>query len=193
MRFKFCGDADCPDWLLVQINNLSKMTSIKMKVLSNLVVKSILGENIDKEKLSRITTEAKLDEKDSQGCVAAIAFIITSASRYAVSEKSLSNELQQIGFPHEHASALCRVFCDNVGKLTTHLANNSLRLSKLEGVSCSDEGDFVQVALKTWERSSNSVQSTSFNIDKQQLVLLLADLKQVYSRMEEIEAESNNT
>lgn len=25
MRFRFCGDLDCPDWVLAEINTLSKM------------------------------------------------------------------------------------------------------------------------------------------------------------------------
>lgn len=27
MRFRFCGDLDCPDWVLAEINTLSKMVS----------------------------------------------------------------------------------------------------------------------------------------------------------------------
>uniref|UniRef100_A0A3B3D4M8 COMM domain containing 4 n=1 Tax=Oryzias melastigma TaxID=30732 RepID=A0A3B3D4M8_ORYME len=47
MRFRFCGDLDCPDWVLAEITTLAKMSSVKMKLLCVQVLKDLLGEGID--------------------------------------------------------------------------------------------------------------------------------------------------
>lgn len=46
-KFRFCGDGDCPDWVLAEIHsNLSMLSSIKLKLLTLMVAKSIYGEDI---------------------------------------------------------------------------------------------------------------------------------------------------
>uniref|UniRef100_A0A8C9GP34 COMM domain-containing protein 4 n=1 Tax=Piliocolobus tephrosceles TaxID=591936 RepID=A0A8C9GP34_9PRIM len=42
-RFRFCGDLDCPDWVLAEISTLAKMSSVKLQLLCSQVVKSTLG------------------------------------------------------------------------------------------------------------------------------------------------------
>ncbi|KAG8327688.1 COMM domain-containing protein 4 [Homalodisca vitripennis] len=44
LRFRFCGDGDCPDWILAQINTLARTSSIKMKLLCQVVAESIVSE-----------------------------------------------------------------------------------------------------------------------------------------------------
>lgn len=46
-KFRFCGDCDCPDWVLAEIHSsLSMLTSVKLKILTQLVAGSILSEDI---------------------------------------------------------------------------------------------------------------------------------------------------
>lgn len=46
-KFRFCGDCDCPDWVLAEIHSsLSILTSVKLKILAQLVAASILGEDV---------------------------------------------------------------------------------------------------------------------------------------------------
>uniref|UniRef100_A0A2K5JVE9 COMM domain-containing protein n=1 Tax=Colobus angolensis palliatus TaxID=336983 RepID=A0A2K5JVE9_COLAP len=42
--FRFCGDLDCPKWVLAEIGTLAKMSSVKLQLLCSQVVKSPLGE-----------------------------------------------------------------------------------------------------------------------------------------------------
>ena len=37
MKFKFCGGLDCPDWLLAGIAELSNVSTIKLKEISQKV------------------------------------------------------------------------------------------------------------------------------------------------------------
>uniref|UniRef100_A0A667YQN8 COMM domain containing 4 n=1 Tax=Myripristis murdjan TaxID=586833 RepID=A0A667YQN8_9TELE len=41
MRFRFCGDLDCPDWVLAEISTLAKISSVKMKLLCGQVLKDL--------------------------------------------------------------------------------------------------------------------------------------------------------
>ncbi|KAI2575263.1 COMMD4 isoform 8 [Pan troglodytes] len=47
MRFRFCGDLDCPDWVLAEISTLAKMSSVKLRLLCSQVLKELLGQGID--------------------------------------------------------------------------------------------------------------------------------------------------
>uniref|UniRef100_A0A2I3S8Y2 Uncharacterized protein n=1 Tax=Pan troglodytes TaxID=9598 RepID=A0A2I3S8Y2_PANTR len=38
-RFWFCGDLDCPDWVLAEISTLAKMSSVKLQLLCSQVLK----------------------------------------------------------------------------------------------------------------------------------------------------------
>lgn len=47
-KFRFCGDGDCPDWVLGEIiSTLSVLEANKLKTLADMVAKKILGENFD--------------------------------------------------------------------------------------------------------------------------------------------------
>uniref|UniRef100_A0A2K5KHW4 COMM domain containing 4 n=1 Tax=Cercocebus atys TaxID=9531 RepID=A0A2K5KHW4_CERAT len=38
-RFRFCGDLDCPKWVLAEISTLAKMSSVKLQLLCSQVLK----------------------------------------------------------------------------------------------------------------------------------------------------------
>ncbi|XP_042198949.1 COMM domain-containing protein 4 isoform X2 [Callorhinchus milii] len=101
MRFRFCGDLDCPDWVLAEISTLAKISSVKMKLLCVQVLKELLGEGIDYEKITKLTADAKFDSSDVKATIAVLSFILSSAAKYSVDGESLSSELQQLGLPKE--------------------------------------------------------------------------------------------
>ena len=47
MRFKFAGDLDVPDFLLKEIDTLSKISVVRFKLIVSQAVKGILGQAID--------------------------------------------------------------------------------------------------------------------------------------------------
>ncbi|RWS00990.1 COMM domain-containing protein 4-like protein, partial [Dinothrombium tinctorium] len=121
MRFKFCGGLDCPDWILTQIALLSKLSSVKVKLMCNEVVSDVVAKkfnvsyenlNINYEKLVKLTSDAKFDDEDVKGMFAALTYILTTSVKYNVDATVLGNELQQLGFPKEHASSISKVFAD---------------------------------------------------------------------------------
>uniref|UniRef100_A0A8C7JYH9 COMM domain containing 4 n=1 Tax=Oncorhynchus kisutch TaxID=8019 RepID=A0A8C7JYH9_ONCKI len=135
MRFRFCGDLDCPDWVLAEISTLAKISSVKMKLLCVQVLMDLLGEGIDYDKVSKLTADAKFENGDIKASVAVLTFILSSAAKHDVDSESLSSELQQLGLPKEHTTGLCKSYEDKHIALQEKLRESSLRLGRLEVVS----------------------------------------------------------
>ncbi|KAM4746935.1 COMM domain-containing protein 4 [Rhinophrynus dorsalis] len=135
MRFRFCGDLDCPDWVLAEISTLSKISSVKLKLICAQVLKEQLGEKIDYEKILKLTSDARFESGDIKATVAVLCFILSSAAKHNVSSDNLSSELQQLGLPREHAASLCRSYEEKQAALQETLRENSLRLTRMSSVS----------------------------------------------------------
>ena len=44
MKFKFCGNMDCPEWLVSEIIYLTKITNIKIRIISNNLISCIIND-----------------------------------------------------------------------------------------------------------------------------------------------------
>ncbi|KAF6718518.1 COMM domain-containing protein 4 [Oryzias melastigma] len=195
MRFRFCGDLDCPDWVLAEITTLAKMSSVKMKLLCVQVLKDLLGEGIDYDKIVKLTADAKFESGDIKASVAVLSFILSSAAKHDVDSESLSSELQQLGLPKEHASGLCKSYEDKHSALQDKLRETSLRLGRLDLVSwrvdytlSSSELSEVNeplVHLKLQKRGAESGCSdiAAFSVSADKFRVLLAELKQAQALM----------
>ncbi|XP_033105873.1 COMM domain-containing protein 4-like [Anneissia japonica] len=198
MRFRFCGDLDCPDWVLAEISTLSKITSVKMKLLCTQVIKDMLGESIDYEKVYKLTSDAKYETSDVKAAIAALNFIFNSATKYDVDGDSLSNELQQLGLPKEHASSLCRSYQDKKSVLEKKFREQSLRLSRLESVewrvdyilSSSELQEVndpcVQLKLNIANSEKTETDSKTFTMDANKFRIFLSEMKQTLKMMESL-------
>ncbi|CAH1789982.1 unnamed protein product [Owenia fusiformis] len=196
MRFRFCGDLDCPDWVLAEISTLSKITSVKIKLLCAQVIKDLLGGSIDFAKVFKLTADAKFDTSDVKASISGLSFILTSAAKYNVDGESLSNELQQLGFPKEHSTAICRSYADNLSKLQDEFRRQSLRLSQLESVSwrvdyivSSSElkevnEPSVDLQMKIRNPDTGTVDPIAFTMTAEKFRIFLNELKQAQGLME---------
>lgn len=196
MRFRFCGDLDCPDWVLAEISTLSKVTSIKMKLLCAQVLKDLLGDQIDYEKVYKLTADAKFESGDIKASIAALSFILSNSAKYNVDGEALANELQQLGLPKEHSTAICKSYSDNHEKLQEEFRRQSLRLSHLESVdwrvdyvlSSSELKDVnepsVHLRLKIRNPDTQVVEPLAFTLSGDKFRVFLHEMKQAYSTME---------
>lgn len=199
MRFHFCGDQDCPDWVLAEIATLSKITSVKMKLLCAQVIKNILGQQIDYEKINQLTAEAKFEPGDVKACIAALNFILCSAAKHNVNDDYLAREIQQLGLPKEHTVALCKLYGDNLKSLQTKLQSEILQLTHLDNVkwrvdyilSSSHLKDvnapMAQLHFDIRTAENPQSQSFAFSLTANKLQVLLSEMKQLYSRMEDLD------
>ncbi|XP_011405698.1 PREDICTED: COMM domain-containing protein 4-like [Amphimedon queenslandica] len=192
MKFRFCGDLDCPDWLLAEISTLSKLTSIKMKQLCGEVLKDLLTGDLNYEQVEKWTS-ARYEESDIKAAVAALAFIMSSAAKFNVDSDSLGNELQQLGLPKENVGSLCKVYSESLVQLQDSLKGRSLRVYKLDSVDW--RVDYILSSSSLQDINEPSVQlkltstagdSLAFSVDGDQFRVLLKDLKQARQLMENL-------
>jgi len=143
MRFRFCGDLDAPEWLLREISVLSRMSSIRMLLVCRQVIESLLGRNINYEKITKLTTGRRLhfETGDIKAMVAALHFILRSSAKYDVDDGVLLSELQQLGLPRDVSTAICRCFKAGKQRLRRYLESQTLHLARLE--QCEWRVDFI--------------------------------------------------
>ncbi|KAG9281020.1 COMM domain-containing protein 4 [Astyanax mexicanus] len=195
MRFRFCGDLDCPDWVLAEISTLARISSVKMKLLCVQVIKDLLDEDIDYEKVSKLTSDAKFESGDIKASVAVLSFILSSAAKHDVDGESLSSELQQLGLPKEHTTGLCKSYEDKHAALQQKLKESSLRLGRLEVVnwrvdytlSSSELKEVnepvVQLRLQSQNPESGSSETSVVTVGAEKFRVLLTELKQAQAMM----------
>nr|CAG4637473.1 EOG090X0HLW [Ceriodaphnia reticulata] len=180
MKFRFCGDQDCPDWFLTQMATLSRLSSVKAKLLTQHVARHLAGQEIDLEKSNALLADSKLPESDVRSLLASIQFVLTSASRFATGEDHLRAELQQVGLPREHAAALAKVHNDNAESIRRRLVQDSLMKNKLEGVAWRmiDE-ELIELTLRVKEEPSSEPRNVSMRVHPTKLQILLYDMEKV--------------
>ncbi|XP_045651117.1 COMM domain-containing protein 4 isoform X2 [Ursus americanus] len=172
-RFRFCGDLDCPDWVLAEISTLAKIY----------------------EKILKLTADARFESGDVKATVAVLSFILSSAAKHSVDGESLSSELQQLGLPKEHAASLCRCYEEKQSPLQEHLRACSLRVNRLAGVGWrvdytlnssllrSVEEPVVHLRLEVAAASGAPVQPVAMSLSADKFQVLLAELKQAQTLM----------
>ncbi|XP_005994968.1 COMM domain-containing protein 4 [Latimeria chalumnae] len=195
MRFRFCGDLDCPDWVLAEISTLAKISSVKVKLLCAQVLKDLLGEGIDFQKVAKLTSDAKFETGDVKASVAVLSFILSSAAKHSVDSESLSSELQQLGLPKEHTTGLCKTYEDRQNALQERLRECSLRLNKLDSISWRVDYTLSSSELKEVNEpvvhlrfnvrnvDTGALEPTGMSVGADKFRVLLAELKQAQAMM----------
>ncbi|XP_016066041.1 PREDICTED: COMM domain-containing protein 4 isoform X3 [Miniopterus natalensis] len=172
-RFRFCGDLDCPDWVLAEISTLAKIY----------------------EKVLKLTADARFELGDVKATVAVLSFILSSAAKHSVDGESLSSELQQLGLPKEHAASLCRCYEEKQNPLQEHLRACSLRVNRLAGMGWrvdyilsssllrSVEEPMVHLQLEVATAPDAPAQPVAISLSADKFQVLLSELKQAQTLM----------
>uniref|UniRef100_A0A6B2LK07 COMM domain-containing protein n=1 Tax=Arcella intermedia TaxID=1963864 RepID=A0A6B2LK07_9EUKA len=194
MKFKICGDLDAPDWILKEIELLSKMSAIKIRGICVEVVNSLCGGTIDYEKVAKAIGNLS----DAKAVVAALTFILQNAARYNVKPEVASLELQQLGLPGEHAGAVERILTKDKDRIREAFRKDSLKLNRVLSVdwrvdfilASSDLKELNAPAVQlnlTIAEANQTKQAHSFAVDNDKLRVLLHELKLARSVMESLE------
>ncbi|XP_044765155.1 COMM domain-containing protein 4 [Coccinella septempunctata] len=184
MKFRFCGNSDCPDWVLaIIINNLAKLSSAKLKLLSQIVADGIIKPPLEIEEAEKLFSESKLDsDLELKACIACLRFIIFSTCKFQCETSALFSELQQLGLPREHSSSLKKVVDEKQDAILKILKASGLKVNPLESVS-------VEVAKESSAIIMNvqvNGQTEQCTIAKETVSVLLKNLKESKMRMEEL-------
>merc|ERR1712137_562321 len=196
MRFRICGDLDAPEWLLREVGVLSQLPNLRIKVLTGMVIKHILGEGIDFQKVDKMVSAADLDTSDVKALIAALTFIVSNSAKYNVEDETIRNELQQFGLPKEHCDSIARSFTGAKEILQEHFVEQTFSLPKLSSVNwkinyvmCNDEDDVnapliqLQLGVNNPETSNRTL---AFELDQDKFNVFLGELKQAREVMENI-------
>lgn len=135
MKFRFVGELDAPDWLLRELGEMSKVTSVRVKLITRQVINRLLGGEIQYEKVFKLLSVADFDSSDVKAMIAAIVFIMSNAAKHNVDWELLADELQQLGLPREHSRSISRSYRDRRELLREQFSQQILSLPRLESVN----------------------------------------------------------
>ncbi|NXM77532.1 COMD4 protein, partial [Serilophus lunatus] len=170
-------------------------SSVKLKLICAQVLRDLLGEAMEYEKILKLTLDAKLELGDVKATIAVLGFILSSAAKHSVDSESLSSELQQLGLPKEHASGLCRSYEEKQSYLQDSLRACSLRLSQLCSVhwrvdytlSSSELQEvnepLVHLNFNVQNRECGRTTAVPVTLTADKFRVLLAELKQAQTLM----------
>eukprot|EP00935_MAST-01C_sp_MAST-1C-sp1_P000120 g120.t1 len=226
-RFRFCGDLDAPDWLMTEMSVLSKIvsvccvrlfgansvavladdadgfvqSSVRMKILSKQVILQLLGNEIDYEKVLKMTKDTFDNVSDVKAAIAGLDFIIANAAKYDIDDNTLGLEIQQLGLPKENSDALLRTYRDSKEHLRQRLAETAFKLQRLESLdwrvdsllssNTVEELNVPAVQLKLGITPlENNVGETevSFEMTADKFAVLFSELKAARRMMDTLEA-----
>ncbi|NXV72912.1 COMD4 protein, partial [Atlantisia rogersi] len=98
-RFRFCGDLDCPDWVLAEIGALARVSSVKLKLICAQVLQDLLGDTIELSGAPLLASIPPAELGDVKATIAVLGIILSSAAKHNVDRESLSRELRQLELP----------------------------------------------------------------------------------------------
>ncbi|CAF4792685.1 unnamed protein product [Rotaria sp. Silwood1] len=191
MRFRFCGGEDCADWILAEIFTLSKLSSVKLKLLCQQVMQAILTDNLNFSEAQKLVGD-KFESGDLKASIRALQYILTMSAKHSVDGQSLLNELIQLGLPKEHANALVKVYDENFEKLIDKLRSSVMRLTKMNDIqwnlfdiqTTNNLHDMhlpvVTMNLNYNDNIENQSKSISFSMNPEQFAVLLAESSETF-------------
>jgi len=201
MKFKFCGNRDCPDWLITEIIFLTKISSVKLRILSNQICKFILKKGENMEDIKKILLDLNLNEKDASIVISVLDFIFRNAAKFNIEDNYLNQELQQLGLPQEIAESISKVFKREKNNLREFLKFDIFSFNSINNIDykfsyslCNQFNDFEyfndkeneemneeNYTIKSLEKTRINLNIDNkyvLNIDKEILGKLIQDLEQ---------------
>uniref|UniRef100_A0A7S4HP09 COMM domain-containing protein n=1 Tax=Vannella robusta TaxID=1487602 RepID=A0A7S4HP09_9EUKA len=158
-----------------------------------MVIKHILGEGIDFQKVAKMTSAVELETSEVKALIAALTFIVSNSAKYNVEDDIIRNELQQFGLPKEHCDSIARAFSGAKELLQEHFVEKTFTLPKLVSIDwkvnyvmCNDQEDVNEpaVQLKIGVEDNEQTDNFSFELDQDKFNVLLGELKQARAIME---------
>ena len=124
MKFKFCGNIDCPDWLITEIIFLTKISSVKLRILCNQICTFIITKCKNFEAIKKILEEMNFTEQEAKTIISVLDFILKHSAKFDVEDLVLNQELLQLGLSQENADSISKVFKNQKKKLRDFLKND---------------------------------------------------------------------
>lgn len=154
-----------------------------------MVVRPLVGNDMDYTKLRDFSKAASLEGTDVKACVSAVTQILRSSSCYAVSPNDLGQELEQLGLDRAHSQVIVKIYSNEKNEIMSRLKDKIVRFGKVNEVTANIMGSSsINISLSQTDFTGKA-QEMQINMSKDQAHLLLAELKAVKSRMEELQTD----
>jgi selenocysteine lyase/cysteine desulfurase len=82
MRFEFCGNVDCPEWVLAEVALLNRISAVKLKLILVQIVKKITGQPFDNEKIIKLCRDQKFDTEETHVFTAIVEFLLRQSIKH---------------------------------------------------------------------------------------------------------------
>ena len=123
MRFDFCGNSDCPEWVLSGVTLVNRMSTVKLRLILGQIVKKIQGLNFDQEKLQKLCKDQDLEPEDTRCLLAIIEFVLAQAAKHDIADAIFNKDLMQMGVAIENANGITKAYLDNQDQLVKAMRN----------------------------------------------------------------------
>merc|ERR1711957_708290 len=90
MRFDFCGNTDCPEWALAEVQLLNRMSAVKLKLMLAQIVKKMCGQHYEYDKIAKLCRDQKFDIDETKVAMAVVEFLLSQSCKHQTSEKVFS-------------------------------------------------------------------------------------------------------
>ena len=77
MKFAFCGNLDCPEWVLSEVAILNRMSAIKLKLILAQVSKKLTGQVYDQDRLIKLCRDQNFEQEETKVVLALIEFFLS--------------------------------------------------------------------------------------------------------------------
>jgi hypothetical protein len=134
MKFKFCGNIDCPEWLISEITYLTKISSIKLRIICNNLVSSFISVGKTLKDILKSIEDMNFSEEEAIIIISSLEFIIKNSTKFDVEDIILNQELQQLGLPQENADSITKVFKNQKENLKKKLSQETFTLNRLANI-----------------------------------------------------------
>ena len=162
MKFKFCGNIDCPEWLISEITFLTKISSIKLRIITNNLVNCLISEAKSLNDILKTIEEMNFTEQEAIIIVSSLEFIIKNSTKFDVEDLILNQELQQLGLPQENADSITKVFKNQKENLKKKLVNETFSFNKISNV---DYKISYTLANNFHDYNHQTIKTEDFNYD----------------------------
>ena len=168
MKFRFCGDLDAPDWLLAEISLLSKLPTLRLKLLLNQLIGHMVEGQISVEKVLKQTNAIFENETEIQGLIVALEFILKSAARFNIDHSTLLKEILQLGLQKENGDILAKLYKENRQAIRSKLEEESFKLPKIVNIDWRTDYILAEggLNLNTLNDNIPSIESSSEAVEE---------------------------
>ncbi|CAD8103397.1 unnamed protein product [Paramecium sonneborni] len=130
MRFLFCGDSNCPEWFLAESALLTKIASVKMKLVTQYILQNLVEGQDTTAKIFKMLEGSGFNQQEINSTIACVSFIVENSAKYDVSEQVLIKELIDLGLPKENCEQLSKTFKQYKDKLQQVYEGQIIRVGK---------------------------------------------------------------